>query len=151
MRLAFAFTLLFAAALVGGCTAPAPSAQAPEAAPAPVAAPAPSTPAEPAPARPAPAQPAAPPIVAEKPAAFDPAAPVRSCRTDADCAVKDVGNCCGYFPMCVNKDAKTDPPAVRAACEKAGMASVCGFREVKGCQCVQGRCEDIVEGGPVAM
>jgi hypothetical protein len=145
MRFAVAFTLLLAVALVGGCTAPAPSAQAPEATPAPVAAPV----ATPAPAQPA--QPTAPPIVAEKPAAFDPAAPDRACRTNADCAVKDVGNCCGYFPMCVNKDAKTDPAAVRAACEKAGMASVCGFREVKGCQCVQGRCEDIAEGGPVAM
>ena len=156
MRLAFAFTLLFAAALVGGCTAPAPSAQAPEATTAADSAPAPAqpapaqpTPVEPAPAQPA--QPAVPPVASDKAAAFDPAAPIRSCRTDADCAIKDVGNCCGYFPMCVNKDAKTDPAAVRAACEKAGMASVCGFREIKGCQCVQGRCEDVAEGGPVAM
>lgn len=140
-----------AALLIAGCTAPAPSPQAPTPAPAEPVAPAPSTPAERAPAPAAPAPPVAPPVVAEKPAAFDPGAPDRTCRTNADCTVKDVGNCCGYFPMCVNKDAKTDPAAVRAACEKAGMASVCGFREVKGCQCVQGRCEDIVEGGPVAM
>lgn len=153
MRLVLAFTLLFAVALVSGCTAPAPSSQTPEATPAPVAGPAPAQPApvEPAPAEPAPGSPAAPPVAVEKPAAFDPGAPVRTCRSNADCAIKDVGNCCGYFPMCVNKDAKTDPAAVRAACEKAGIASVCGFREIKGCQCVQGRCEDIAEGGPVAM
>jgi hypothetical protein len=75
--------------------------------------------------------------------------PSRACKTDADCAVKDVGNCCGAFPMCVNKDAKTDPAAVQAQCAKDGMASVCGFKEVSGCQCVQGTCQDIADGAQV--
>ena len=76
--------------------------------------------------------------------------PSRSCNTDSDCAVKDVGSCCGYFPMCVNKDARTDPAAVSAQCEKDGMSSICGFTEVSGCQCVQGQCENLAEG-PIAQ
>jgi len=65
---------------------------------------------------------------------------VRSCRTDSDCVVKDVGNCCGAMPACVNKDSPTDPAGVRAQCEKDGMASVCGFTEIAGCRCANGQC-----------
>ena len=65
---------------------------------------------------------------------------VRSCRTDGDCVVKDVGNCCGAMPACVNKDSPTDPAAVRAQCAKDGMASVCGFTEIAGCRCANGQC-----------
>lgn len=82
---------------------------------------------------------------------FNPAAPDRSCRSDSDCAVKDVGNCCGYFPMCVNSNAQTDPAAVRAACEQSGMASICGFQDVQGCSCVQGRCENRAGSAPAVM
>lgn len=64
-----------------------------------------------------------------------------SCSTNADCTVKDVGNCCGYYPACVNKGSPTDPAAVKAACEASGMMATCGFREIQACQCVQGRCE----------
>lgn len=73
-----------------------------------------------------------------------------SCTTDADCTVKDVGNCCGYYPQCLNVDSPTDPKAVQAECRRQGMASVCGFQELSGCQCVQGRCRGIEAGGPVA-
>jgi hypothetical protein len=75
-----------------------------------------------------------------------------TCRTDADCAVKDVGNCCGYYPACVNKDSPTDPEGVRAQCAKSGMASVCGFREISACSCNAGKCES-ADGGaqPVAQ
>ena len=48
------------------------------------------------------------------------------CTTSADCAVKDVGNCCGYFPACVNRDSPVFPEQVRAACEAEGRASICG-------------------------
>ena len=64
----------------------------------------------------------------------------RSCRTDADCTVKDVGSCCGYSPACVNRDSPTDPAAVRAQCAKQGMASACGFQEIKACACAWGQC-----------
>ena len=64
-----------------------------------------------------------------------------SCTTDADCAVKDVGNCCGYYPACVNTNSPTFPEQVKAECAKNDMQSVCGFRDIQGCACVEGRCE----------
>jgi hypothetical protein len=141
---------LFALSLIG-CTAPSAS---PEAPAAPVAAePAPAQPAPTPPAPPATPEPATPPVAepapGSVPALSKTEGPARTCKTDADCTVKDVGNCCGYFPMCVNKDAKTDPAAVRAQCEKDGMASICGFKEISGCQCVQGTCQDIASGEQV--
>lgn len=66
-----------------------------------------------------------------------------SCTTDADCAVKDVGNCCGYYPACVNADSPTFPEQVKAACAASGTAGICGFPSISGCQCVEGRCENI--------
>lgn len=83
-----------------------------------------------------------PPEPVPEPAAFDPSSPDRSCRTSADCAVKNVGNCCGAMPACVNRNARTDPAAVKAQCERAGMASICGFKEVTACTCVAGTCQD---------
>jgi len=80
--------------------------------------------------------------VAPPPAAA-PAAVDASCRVASDCAVKNVGNCCGYFPACVNKDAAVDPDAVRASCESSGMASVCGWKDIQSCDCVQGRCQAV--------
>ncbi len=69
-----------------------------------------------------------------------PLAPDRSCRTDADCAVKDVGNCCGRMPACVNAKAAVDPAATQAWCARQGIASTCGFVEVTACQCVASQC-----------
>gem|GEM_PF-537305 len=66
-----------------------------------------------------------------------------SCVSDADCAVKNIGNCCGYFPACVNKNSPADPGAVRARCASEGMASICGFAEVSACTCSAGRCEAV--------
>ena len=63
-----------------------------------------------------------------------------TCKTSADCAVKNVGNCCGAMPACVNKDSPTDPAAVQAACSAKGMAGVCGFQEISACQCDSGQC-----------
>jgi hypothetical protein len=70
-----------------------------------------------------------------------------SCRNDSDCAVKDVGNCCGTMPACVNKDSPTDPQAVRAQCAASGQMGICGFQEISSCQCVSGRCESAQSGG----
>lgn len=64
-----------------------------------------------------------------------------SCRTSADCTVKNVGNCCGYYPACVNTSSPTDPQGVQAECARSGRMSVCGFREISACQCVRGQCE----------
>ena len=62
------------------------------------------------------------------------------CARDSDCAVKNVGNCCGYFPACVNKDSPTFPERIKAQCEKEGTSSICGFREISSCICVEGQC-----------
>lgn len=62
------------------------------------------------------------------------------CERDADCAVKDVGSCCGAMPACVNRNSPTDPAGVRAACSAQDRASVCGFNEITACHCVRGHC-----------
>lgn len=68
------------------------------------------------------------------------------CRTSADCTVKNVGNCCGYYPACVNVNSPTDPQGVQAECARSGAMSVCGFREISACQCVKGQCEPAAGG-----
>ncbi len=73
-----------------------------------------------------------------------------TCHTDADCAVKDVGNCCGRFPACVNKDSPTFPERVREECANKHEAGVCGFPDVRGCACVEGRCSNRLEGEDAA-
>ena len=103
-------------------------------------------PAEPRPVTPAPGPVAEMGALAGADTTRDASGPDRRCETDSDCAVKNVGNCCGYYPMCVNKDARTDPEGVRAQCERDGLASVCGFPEVRGCRCVAGRCESLGDG-----
>ena len=102
-----------------------------------------------------PVEPATPPVEAEpapgsapaaSPIADSPLNPSRSCKTDADCAVKNVGNCCGYAPACVNVNSPTDPQGVQAECARSGRMSVCGFREISACQCVKGQCEPAAGG-----
>lgn len=131
----FALPLL-AMLLLGACTVSAPMGG--PAAPANVAA-------DPAPAA-APAPPPATPVqapaeLAARTPSGDPLNPDRRCRTDADCAVKDIGNCCGTMPACVNANAAVDPAAVKAQCARDGVSSVCGFVEVRGCRCVEGSCQ----------
>ncbi|MCC4618668.1 hypothetical protein LL965_00710 [Xanthomonas cassavae CFBP 4642] len=74
------------------------------------------------------------------PATAKPITVVTTCKVDADCAVKNVGNCCGAYPACVNVSSPTDPKGVMAQCQSSGMMSVCGFREISACQCVSGQC-----------
>ncbi|MET1163272.1 MAG: hypothetical protein ABWY48_12125 [Pseudoxanthomonas sp.] len=73
----------------------------------------------------------------------DAVAIVTTCKTSADCAVKNVGNCCGAMPACVNKDSPTDPAAVQAQCAAKGMMSTCGFAEISACQCDNGQCAPV--------
>lgn len=62
------------------------------------------------------------------------------CTTSADCAVKDVGSCCGYRPQCLNRDSPTFPDAVKANCASEGRVGICGMLAIESCECVQGRC-----------
>jgi len=64
-----------------------------------------------------------------------------ACRADADCAVKNVGSCCGAMPACVNRNSPTDPAAVQADCKARGLMSTCGFRDIHSCSCVSGGCQ----------
>jgi hypothetical protein len=73
----------------------------------------------------------------------------KACHSDADCAIKDVGSCCGYNPRCVNKDTPTFPEQVKAKCSKEGRASICGFPSLSGCKCEQGTCAGISDGTQV--
>jgi hypothetical protein len=66
-----------------------------------------------------------------------------SCQTAADCSIKDVGNCCGAYPQCVNKDSPTFPEKVKAQCAQQGMSSICGYPSISGCECVEGRCTGV--------
>ena len=72
-----------------------------------------------------------------------------SCKVDADCTVKNVGNCCGYYPACVNVNSPTDPAGVQASCQAKGMMSVCGFAEIQGCSCVNGQCASAGSSDPL--
>lgn len=73
-----------------------------------------------------------------------------SCKSDKDCTVKNVGNCCGEYPACVNVNSPTDPAGVQAQCAKQGMASICGFPVISGCSCKAGKCESS-GGGEIAQ
>ncbi len=80
----------------------------------------------------------------------------KSCKSDTDCTVKNVGNCCGYYPACVNKDSPTDPAGVQAQCRAQGRVGVCGFPSIASCQCRNGQCESAGSGairvdGPVPL
>lgn len=70
-----------------------------------------------------------------------------SCQVDTDCVVKNVGNCCGEYPACVNRDSPTFPDQVREACVREGRMAVCGFPSIAGCRCVERRCAAVT--GPV--
>ena len=127
------FALLAMSILLLACAAPAPEADL-ATPPAIASAPSPqATPHKPAP-------PMSDPLPPERMPDRQPVALDLSCKTDADCTVKNVGNCCGAYPACVNKNSPTDPEGVQAQCAKSGMASVCGFTEIASCQCARGQC-----------
>ena len=65
------------------------------------------------------------------------------CKTDSDCNIKDVHNCCGYYPRCVNTDYVPDVEAVVKECKEKGVVSICGFPDVAGCKCIENKCNSI--------
>jgi hypothetical protein len=67
-----------------------------------------------------------------------------ACQVAADCEIKNVGNCCGYYPRCVNKDAVFAP----AQCEP-GEGSVCGWPDIDECACRDNTCRSLQAGGEV--
>ena len=63
-----------------------------------------------------------------------------ACSVDADCTVKNVGNCCGESLACVHVDQPVDAAAEKRRCEAEGLSSVCGQRDIAGCRCDAGQC-----------
>ncbi|MFN3843462.1 MAG: hypothetical protein ACK4RW_09425 [Rehaibacterium terrae] len=84
------------------------------------------------------------PTPAVEPGEVEPGEVDHACKVDSDCAVKNVGNCCGYYPACVNRDSPTFPERVMARCAEEEMAGICGFPDIAGCACVAGRCENVL-------
>jgi len=72
-----------------------------------------------------------------------------SCETDTDCVVKNVQNCCGYYPRCVNVDHEPDIEAVKAQCAKERQVSICGFPDITDCGCVANTCKSFQDGKEV--
>ena len=70
-----------------------------------------------------------------------------SCQTAADCAIRDIGSCCGAYPQCVNKNSPTFPERVKAECAQKGMSSICGFPSISSCDCVENRCTGVSGAG----
>ncbi len=129
MKFALSLLLVLSTALVG-CAAPPPASEAAERAAAEATPPPAQQHRAPPMSDPYPPRQAKPAVVVDS-----------SCTRNSDCKVKNVGNCCGMMPACVNKDSPTDPAAVQAQCQASGMMSICGFQDIKACQCVSGRCE----------
>lgn len=63
-----------------------------------------------------------------------------TCRVNSDCVIKNIGNCCGYYPACVNKHSPAAPSAVQAECKRRGMMSACGFPAIRSCRCAARHC-----------
>lgn len=64
-----------------------------------------------------------------------------SCQLDSDCSVKNIGNCCGNYPKCVNKNFTPDLDSIKDLCEKEKSFSICGFDEIKSCKCINNKCD----------
>lgn len=61
-----------------------------------------------------------------------------SCTVDSDCEIKNVGNLCGGYPECVNKNFVPNPPELDSM--------ICGFPSIDGCKCIAGKCEGTFSG-----
>ena len=67
------------------------------------------------------------------------------CEKDEDCEIKNIGNCCGYYPACVNKNYEPDLEAIQKECDEKGMMSVCGFPVINACECTDSLCKGIMK------
>ena len=63
-----------------------------------------------------------------------------SCKNDSDCEIRDVGNCCGYYPACVRKDSKIDKSTIEEVCNTKQIGGVCGFPDITSCICSENKC-----------
>lgn len=61
-----------------------------------------------------------------------------SCIIDSDCEIKNLGNLCGGYPKCVNKNFEPHPPEFNTP--------FCGFPSIDGCKCVENECKGTLKG-----
>jgi hypothetical protein len=64
-----------------------------------------------------------------------------ACETDNDCTIRDVGNCCGFYPRCANANAVFTPPDC-----SGGTVGACGFPAIDSCTCRQNLCRSLQAG-----
>lgn len=64
-----------------------------------------------------------------------------SCKKNTDCEIKNVSNCCGGYPECVNKNSIADPDFVKKACIDEKLGGICGFPSIENCRCNNNKCE----------
>lgn len=57
------------------------------------------------------------------------------CQNGSDCQIKNVGNQCGYYPMCVNKNFQPNPPELNSM--------ICGFPSIDNCRCIENKCQGL--------
>lgn len=79
-------------------------------------------------------------VASPETAAASASSPPLVCQTDAQCTLKNVGNCCGESLACVHVDQSVDAAAEKRRCEAEGLSSVCGQRDIAGCRCDAGQC-----------
>ena len=63
-----------------------------------------------------------------------------TCEQAQDCEIKDVRNCCGYHPKCVNKNSIVNGTLVKELCEHGAQTGLCGFQDIKSCKCEKNMC-----------
>ncbi len=65
------------------------------------------------------------------------------CEQDSDCVVKDVHNCCGYYPRCVNKNYTPNITEVEKSCQEQKALGSCGYLEITNCKCIENKCNSM--------
>jgi hypothetical protein len=64
-----------------------------------------------------------------------------ACQTANDCAILNVGSCCGYFPRCASSNAIFSAPDC-----SDGVVGACGFPAIDSCACELGQCVSLQAG-----
>jgi hypothetical protein len=64
-----------------------------------------------------------------------------ACQSANDCAILNVGSCCGYFPRCARANAIFTAPDC-----SDGVVSSCGFPTIDSCTCELGQCVSLQAG-----
>ena len=64
-----------------------------------------------------------------------------SCQVNSDCVIRDVRNCCGYYPKCINRNSDTKPELVQELCRLTDTMAICGFPTINSCVCNNNVCE----------